>query len=42
MREYHNQHLIHDLTQQFFAEYLNGVKGLTEIAVNEPNKLFEG
>ncbi|HAN2841561.1 TPA: Flp pilus assembly complex ATPase component, partial [Escherichia coli O25b:H4-ST131] len=40
MREYHNQHLIHDLTQQFFAEYLNGVKGLTEIAVNEPNKLF--
>lgn len=40
MRDIKNQHLINDFTQQFFAEYLNGIEGLTEIAVNEPNKLF--
>ena len=35
-----NQHIIYELAQEFFGEYLNGVDGLTEIAVNRPDEVF--
>ncbi len=35
-----NQHIIHELAQEFFGEYLSGIDGLTEIAVNRPDEVF--
>ncbi|MEZ0411237.1 P-type DNA transfer ATPase VirB11 [Escherichia coli] len=35
-----NQHIIYELAQEFFGEYLNGIDGLTEIAVNRPDEVF--
>lgn len=35
-----NEHIIIELAQEFFGEYLNGIKGLTEVAVNRPDEVF--
>lgn len=38
--ENENEHIIIELAQEFFGEYLNGIKGLTEVAVNRPDEVF--
>ncbi|EQA8930744.1 P-type DNA transfer ATPase VirB11 [Klebsiella pneumoniae] len=35
-----NTPIIYELAQEFFGEYLNGIEGLTEIAVNRPDEVF--
>lgn len=35
-----NRHIVYDIVNDYFHHWLNGVDGLTEIAVNRPGELF--
>ncbi|ECW2964618.1 P-type DNA transfer ATPase VirB11 [Salmonella enterica subsp. enterica] len=35
-----NRHIVYDIVNDYFHQWLNGVEGLTEIAVNRPGELF--
>lgn len=37
---YENRHIIYDIVDDYFHQWLNNVDGLTEIAVNRPGELF--
>lgn len=35
-----NRHIIYDIVNDYFSQWLNNSDGLTEIAVNRPGELF--